>query len=229
MLVRMVRPSLLALVLALGSLVAPAGCTPRAVAEVELARPLRWMPVDDPGGALAAVVAAVGTDPAAGLGVDERIVGGGGHRPDIRETFVTGPEKHVLKDFILRHPGLAPPPGHRFGYEREVDRDGAPRWRLHCLRDVGFEVARVASAAVEEDMLDGTPRIRIHLGSEQAAAFARLTTDNLGARLALVHDDEVLMAPVVMEPLTGGAFSITLGEARTRTETEAELARLLGR
>lgn len=229
MLALMVRPTLLALALVLAATLTAPACAPHATAEVQLGYPLRWMPVEDPGGVLAAVVAAADADPARALGVDELVVSSHGRRPDLRESFVTGPEKHVLKDFIFKNPGLAPPPGHRFGYQRETDKEGKPRWRLHCLRDVGFEISKVHSAEVVEDEMTGEPQIRVRLGSEDTATFARLTTEHVGVRLALVHDDEVLMAPIVMEPLTAGAFSISLGHSGSRAETEAELARLLGR
>ena len=68
----------------------------------------------------------------------------------------------------------------------------------------------VADASASRDGEGAT--LAITLTSAARLAFARLTTSAVGARLAFLVDDHVLMVPVVQDPITGGHVSITLGE-----------------
>ena len=45
------------------------------------------------------------------------------------------------------------------------------------------------------------------------ATFAALTTQTVGSRIALMVDGQVLSAPYVMEPITGGKAWLTLDGA----------------
>lgn len=220
--------SLFALALALAPAVG-AGCTSAATAELELRRPLRLTPVADPKGALQRVVEAVRADTHGGLDIAEATVAANDHAPMIHENYVTGPEKHVLEDYIRTHPELAPPFGSTFGYERQRDPDGRVLWRMHCLQQGGLELRKLMAAALVEGADDGRPRIRVRLAPEDAHSFADLTARHIGQRIAVVQDDEVLMAPVVLQTLTGGEFEILLGAAQTRGEAESALNQLLGR
>jgi hypothetical protein len=218
--------SWIVLALALAPAAFVPGCTATTPA-LELERPLVLTPVDDPRGALQRVVAAVRADPQAGLDVGELTLAGDGQAPAAHETFVTGPEKHVLEDYIRTHPELAPPAGYAFGYERLRD-DTRTYWRMHCVEAGGLAVRKLSSALLSQDA-EGRPRIRVHLADEDAGRLAGLTAAHVGRRLAVVQDDEVLMAPVVREPLTGGELEITLGAVTTSAEARVMLDHLLGR
>ncbi|MBZ5709798.1 SecDF P1 head subdomain-containing protein [Nannocystis pusilla] len=218
--------SLFVLVLALAP-VGVVGCTGPANVEVELGRPLILTTVDDPGGALKRVVEAVQADGQSGLDVADAVV----VRPDgpsMHEVFVTGPEKHVLEDYIRTHPELAPPAEHQFAYERLRGPDGRTYWRMHCVEAGGLTLRKLASASLV-DGDDDRPRLRVRLGAEDGRSLAALTTRAVGRRLAAIQDEEVLMAPVIHEPLTAGTFEISLGAVTTRGEAEAALHQLLGR
>ena len=219
--------SLLAVALALVP-AATVGCTGPAKAELELVRPLVLTPVDDPKGALKRVAEAVRADPQSGLVVAEDTISANDHAPSIHEVFVTGPEKHVLEDYMRTHPELAPPAEHQFAYERRRDDEGRWYWRMHCVEAGGHAVRTLVSVGVVRDA-DNRPTIRLRLGPEDGERLAAITTHELGKRLAVVQDDEVLAAPIVLAPVTAGVFDISLAGAQTQGEVDAAFNHLLGR
>ncbi|MCX7784022.1 MAG: hypothetical protein N2318_10330, partial [Meiothermus sp.] len=54
----------------------------------------------------------------------------------------------------------------------------------------------------------GRPALTLRLNREGAAKFARLTSANVGRRVAIVVDGRILIAPTIRGPITGGAVSI---------------------
>jgi hypothetical protein len=76
-------------------------------------------------------------------------------------------------------------------------------WRLYFVDTAkGFTLDDQARAALEPHDLG--PSVHLHLGEAQAKQFAALTTEQVGRRIAITIDDEVLMLPVVREPISGG-------------------------
>jgi len=78
----------------------------------------------------------------------------------------------------------------------------------------------VAEASMQRT--EGLPFPTVHLRFDRSGAkqFEALTTRLVGKRLVLLLDGEVQMAPVVQEPITGGAGQLTTGtsdEATVRT------------
>ncbi len=67
---------------------------------------------------------------------------------------------------------------------------------------------QVVSASPYEDQV-GYWAVRVTLTEEAGAAFGALTTALVGQTLEVVFDGDVLMAPKVMEPITGGEFIVT--------------------
>jgi len=55
------------------------------------------------------------------------------------------------------------------------------------------------------------PVVNITLDSQGAARWARITTENVGQRFAIILDGEVLSAPVIREPILGGTSQISGG------------------
>lgn len=219
--------SLLLLALALAPAAVITGCTGAAKTEVELARPLVLTPVDDSKGALKRVAEAVRADPQSGLEVESGEVAGVDGGPTKQEYFVTGPEKHVLEDYIRTHPELAPPADQAFGYERLRDGEGRTYWRMHCVRTGGLALRKLAAAELLAGS-DDRPQIRARLTPEDSQRFAALTAEHRGHRLAVIQDDEVLTAPTLQGPLTTGELEIPVAAA-TRAEAQAALDHLLGR
>ena len=214
------------------ALAAPLACTGAAPARLTLASPLTFYPVADPHGALARVAAAAEREPMSGLTVVEATLPPNEHAPGEREIYTTAPERGVFDVFMRAHPELEPPAGtHIFGYQRERDAESRPRWRMLCLQpDFAVPLGDPTDARIVEDPDTGRPKIRVQLGPEDTRSFADLTTRHLGRRIALVHEGvvagEVLMAPIVMEPLRTGIFEISLGAAESRAEVEAAFKRM---
>jgi len=55
----------------------------------------------------------------------------------------------------------------------------------------------------------GEPEISLIMRPEAAAAFGKVTGENLGRRLAIVLDGKLYSAPVIQSPITGGRAVIT--------------------
>ena len=55
----------------------------------------------------------------------------------------------------------------------------------------------------------GGPTITLKLDAAGADAFAKATTEHVGHAIAIVFDGQVLSAPVIREPITGGMLQIS--------------------
>jgi SecD/SecF fusion protein len=83
---------------------------------------------------------------------------------------------------------------------------------------------RLVQAGAGFDSLEGGPVVSFRFDDLGARIFAGITTQNVGQRFAIVLDGKVLSAPVIREPITGGAGQIS----GTFTSAEASsLAALL--
>lgn len=194
-------------------------------ARVALSRPIRLVPVADDHEALGRVAEAARAAPGPGLLAEPRPLHSD-RFPPIDEYFVTGPSRQVLED-MLAAPALAAPAGHAFALERLRER-GGERWQVHLLAaDRGLELRRVAEVKVALAP-EGPPRVRLRLDGADGRAFHALTEAQLGRRIAVVVGGEVLMAPIVLEPISGAAFDISLdGADPSEAAAEALLRRLL--
>jgi len=59
------------------------------------------------------------------------------------------------------------------------------------------------------DQRTGEPVVSFKFNTSGARAFARVTTENVGQPFAIILDNKVLSAPVIREPITGGAGQIS--------------------
>jgi len=84
-----------------------------------------------------------------------------------------------------------------------------------------FSGDQVDSAAIEWDQF-GMTYVRIDLDEAGKAALCQASTDGVGEQLAIVVDGRLLSAPVVQEPICGGAASVSwgLGDPDAALETE---------
>ena len=102
------------------------------------------------------------------------------------------------------------PPGFKTMPLEEV-RDGRRMIEQLVVKEQsesGLKGSVVQSAAGGRDSL-GRPDIEFTLKAEAAAAFAKLTRENVGRRLAIVVDGKVLSAPVIRAPITVGSGQLT--------------------
>ena len=72
---------------------------------------------------------------------------------------------------------------------------------------IGGDDFREASAGIEPPQYE--PCVNFELTATGAAAFARLTRDNIGKRLAIVLDGKILSAPVIRSEIPNGTGQIT--------------------
>ena len=105
------------------------------------------------------------------------------------------------------------PQGFILKYVKEKEREPV------LLEDqVALSGERVSDAKVDFDTQGfGQPYISLALDNEGAAEFANVTRTNVGRRLAILLDGEVLSAPNIKEAILGGSAQIsgqfTLDEA----------------
>lgn len=116
---------------------------------------------------------------------------------------------HQESDRLIQN-GEAPP-----GYEmlkREVLNPPRPMYLEQVLvkteTESGLSGSLIKSAMVMRGDR-GEPQIGFTMQPEAAAAFAKVTGDNLGRRLAIVLDGKLYSAPVIQSPITGGRGQIT--------------------
>ncbi|MDO7788857.1 protein translocase subunit SecD [Desulforamulus aquiferis] len=79
--------------------------------------------------------------------------------------------------------------------------------------------ADLKNAIESKDSLSGQVEVALELNAEGTRKFAEATSANVGRRIAIILDGQVLQNPMVQEPITGGKARITgyadLPEAHT--------------
>jgi len=80
----------------------------------------------------------------------------------------------------------------------------------------------IAHAEVVIDEMTGSPQVSIEMTPAGASAFTMLTRALTRRRLAIVLDERLMSAPVVMEEISGGRATITLGGDTSMAAAEAE-------
>ena len=83
------------------------------------------------------------------------------------------------------------------------------------------------SAEVTFEQNAGTWVLNLDLEDADGDAFGDWTTDHVGERLAMVADEQVLMAPQIQSAITGGEIQISADY--TRDEAEALLDMITGK
>jgi biopolymer transport protein ExbD len=90
---------------------------------------------------------------------------------------------------------------------------------LRVLKPVLLSEDSVASALFSRHLVSKEPEIKLALTDDGAAAFTRLTANNVHRQLAIIFDGKLLSAPIIHERISGGRISITgrlaLAEAQT--------------
>ncbi len=98
-------------------------------------------------------------------------------------------------------------------------------WRLHFVdRSRGFVLDDQARAGIVRH--DHGPSVHIWLGEEQRKLFEAMTRELVGGRLAVVADGDLVMLPMVMEPIVDGQLQLL---TRMREDPEVTAPALLER
>ncbi len=104
----------------------------------------------------------------------------------------------------------------------ETDEQGNPVTEWVLNRRVELSGENLVDA--QPSFQDNQPVVSFRFDTTGARKFASITTENVGRLFAIVLDEEVISAPRIQEPITGGSGVIT---GTFTTESANELALLL--
>ncbi len=146
---------------------------------------------------------------------------------DVMNSVRTAIQKAAFLEFRMVHeesPALLrdgiTPPGYEVLKEVRTNPDGTKGVTAFIVskqRVAGLTGKNVKNAFFTRGNLND-PRIAFRFDSEGAAAFAKLTTENIGKQMAIVLDGELYSAPFIRSPITEGSGEISGG---SMTEKEA--------
>lgn len=107
------------------------------------------------------------------------------------------------------------------------ERQQEDLWESYLLEEESpIRGHHVLDARVEIDDTFNHPYLSLTFDDEGTDLLAELTTDNIGETFAIVVGDEIHSAPVIQEPVTGGAIRMTLGQMKSFTEIQDEASNL---
>jgi SecD/SecF fusion protein len=98
------------------------------------------------------------------------------------------------------------PPGDELLYETDALGQQYP---ILIQRRIAVSGERLASASVGFDQRRAQTVVNFRFDTTGAQQFGEITRNNVGRRFAVVLDDEVISAPVINEPILGGAGQIS--------------------
>jgi preprotein translocase subunit SecD len=103
------------------------------------------------------------------------------------------------------------PEGSEILYGRVVDRKTKREINVPYLvkNDVLLTGEHIVDARVMVDSMRNEPYVALQFDPIGAKIFEKITSENVGRRLAIILDNVVYSAPVIREPITGGRASIT--------------------
>ncbi|VAX25045.1 Protein translocase subunit SecD [hydrothermal vent metagenome] len=102
------------------------------------------------------------------------------------------------------------PPGDQLLYEKQFDpitKKVTGKIPYLVKKKVELTGGMLSNAEVRISQMN-MPYVSIDFNKEGSRIFARLTTENVGKRMAIVLDDSVYSAPVIRERITGGSAMI---------------------
>jgi len=103
------------------------------------------------------------------------------------------------------------PPGYELLKSRQRRPDGGTVTEQLVVKkrpEPGLGIGSIKQAMVTKDNL-GQPQISFMMHPRAAAAFAQITRDNVGRRLAIMMDGELYSAPVIRSPIEAGNGLVT--------------------
>ena len=197
------------------------GQTPRgAEAFRRAATSLRFQLEDDDSDDMRHIAASIGLDPAArqariASDVDEWKL-----KADPRShraSFLTTTNRPLLDMYLRgigqRDPSLRLPPGRELLYQLVSARRSAEHvFRTHLLfTDAILDQSAVVEAEVMWDPETNEPEVVVTFDDDGRERLARVTSEHVGEKLAIVSSGEIVAAPIIEQPITGGKTSIYLG------------------
>lgn len=102
--------------------------------------------------------------------------------------------------------GIANPGSRIYPYADGTPEQGTS---LAVIRLGGIQGDSLTEARSGVDPQDNSPVVNIQFDSQGGAKFAKLSSENVGKRFAIILDGEVISSPVFREPILGGAAQIS--------------------
>jgi preprotein translocase subunit SecD len=90
-----------------------------------------------------------------------------------------------------------------------TEKAGAPKVPYLIEKSVLVSGADLTDAQASFDQRTGEPIVNFRFNSSGARKFAQVTQQNVGRPFAIILDNEVISAPVIREPITGGSGQIS--------------------
>ncbi len=154
---------------------------------------------------------------AAALGVRPEVEAWGterGGRSDRTDAYLTGPDRETLTRVIteaaVNDPSLRLPDGLQIGYQALSGADH--RWRTYLLHTETVLTGRsVAEAEVATSDDHPTPFVFAELDGEGRRQLAEVTSANVGRKMAIMVDGQIVTAPVITGAITAGRIQVDVG------------------
>jgi len=143
--------------------------------------------------------------------------------------YLVAPKRADLEAFVAGLSGeLAVPSDREFGYE-EISVAGSSdtaeketRWRTYLLERRSVVTGEYLSdAQLSFDQQTNRPEVAFEMDRQGATLMARLTSENIGRRMAVVLDGTVKSAPTIQSEIAGRG-RITLGSFGDPIEVQKE-------
>jgi len=154
--------------------------------------------------------------PPAGIALRERVRDRGGR--SLRHAVLVGRNLDRLKGYLGRLPPDLRPPDRELRIGEGLAESGREtEFELYLVhRHAALTGEHVREARVLFDDATGVPDVGVTFSPEGARRFEALTRAHVGQRVAILLNDKVSSAPVIVAPISGGQARITLGGWRER-------------
>ena len=93
-----------------------------------------------------------------------------------------------------------------FGFEEILSDEGE---KLNLSKRIIMSGENLVEAQPRVDNQSNKPTVSFTLDRVGSQKFGKITTQNVGKRIAIVLDNKIISAPVIREPITGGSGSIS--------------------
>ncbi len=145
------------------------------------------------------------------------------------DVYLRAKTRDTLEKFFAGLTGEnAVPPDHEIGYEENAVRNDAGEvtqdktWRtLYLKRRAVLTGEYLSNADQTWDQQTGRPEVSFEFDHQGAALSERMTTDNMGRKMAIMLDDKITSAPVI-EGVISSRGRITLGSFGDPFQLQAE-------
>lgn len=112
-----------------------------------------------------------------------------------------------------------------YGIQPIATRRGAPAeaiWRTYVVRSRAEVTGEsIVTANVGFDQQTGTPEVNLKLDRNGADRFESMSGENIGRKMAIMLDDEVMSDPIFNDRIPGGNVRITMGQTPGQSVREA--------